>query len=311
MSNNFISKPSPGKRFLSAIYKYKYMYLMLIPTIIFYILFCYVPMYGITIAFREFSYRSPFGGEWVGLKYFEELWLNAEFWKVFKNTIEISLGRLIFEFPVPIVLAILLSEINSSKIKRLSQTVFTFPHFLSWVVGAGIVCTIFADSGAVNQIISYLGFDRVQFLTDANIFRPLLFMTNIWKEAGWSAIIYMATIVSISPELYEAAYIDGANRFRRIWHVTLPGLKGVIGVLLILAVANATNGGFDQVFNMYNALVYETGDIIDTYIYRRTFVLGQSFSSSAALGVFKAVINGTLLVIANFVIKRINNQGLY
>lgn len=298
-------------RFFDTLDRYKWMYLMLIPGFVFFLIFAYIPMYGITIAFREFSYRNPFGGDWVGLKYFEELWTNSVFWDTFKNTIIISFGRLLFEFPIPILLSLLLSEVGSRGCKRVFQTVYTFPHFLSWVVGAGIITNLLAESGAFNQLIGLLGGQKISFLTNPDIFRPVLYVTNIWKEAGWSAIIYLATITSISPDLYEAAYVDGANRFQRCIHITLPAMRGVIGVLLILAVANITNAGFDQIFNMYNSLVYSTGDILDTYIYRRTFVSGQSFSSSAAIGTFKSVINMMLLVSANFVVKKLSGQGIY
>ena len=268
-------------------------------------------MYGITIAFREFSYRNPFGGDWVGLKYFKEMMRDTQFWVSFKNTLQISLGRLIFEFPAPIILALLLNEMWGARLKRVYQTVFTFPHFLSWVVGAGIVVNLIAESGAMNQILGAVGLPKLSILTNPSAFRPMLYISNLWKEAGWSAIIYLAAITSINPELYEAAYVDGAGRFQRMFHITLPSIRGTIGVLLILAIANIANAGFDQIFNLYNALVYDVADILDTYIYRRTFVSGLSFSSSAAQGIFKSVINLILLVTANTLTKKISGQGIY
>lgn len=284
---------------------------MLIPGLAYFIIFAYVPMYGITIAFREFSYRNPFGGEWVGLRYFKEMLSDSQFLLSFKNTLEISLGRLLFEFPMPIVLALLLNEMNGTRFKRTYQTIFTFPHFLSWVVGAGIVTNILSDAGALNQILMAMGLEKLSILTSASAFRPMLYVSNIWKEAGWSAIIYLAAITSINPELYEAAYVDGANRFQRMFHITLPSIRATIGVLLILAVANVANAGFDQIFNLYSPLVYDVSDILDTYIYRRTFVTGMNFSASAAQGFFKSVVNLVLLVLANTVTKKISGEGIY
>lgn len=299
------------QRFTYAVYQHKYLYLLLIPGLIYFILFAYMPMYGVIIAFREFSYRNPFGGEWVGLQYFKEMMDDAQFWEAFRNTLEISFGRLIFEFPFPIILALALNELRGTKFKRIAQTVFTFPHFLSWVIGAGIVTNILADSGVLNQILSALGLEKVSIMTNPVLYRPMLYITNIWKECGWSAIMYMAAIASINPEYYEAAYLDGANRFQRMWYITVPCISGTISVLLIMAVGNACNAGFDQIFNTYNSMVYDVGDILDTYIYRRTFVTGMGFSSSAAQGLFKSVINLVLLVAANTITKKISNQGIY
>ena len=304
-------KESLRHRFTLTISKYKFLYLMLIPGLAFFIIFSYIPMYGITIAFREFSYRNPFGGEWVGFKYFQEMMHDSQFWVAFKNTLQISFGRLLFEFPVPIILALLLNEMRGTKFKRIYQTVFTFPHFLSWVVGAGIVVNLLSESGAINQLLTLFGMQKISILTNPSAFRPMLYISNIWKEGGWSAIIYLAAITSINPELYEAAYVDGAGRFQRMLHITLPSIRGTIGVLLILAIANVANAGFDQIFNLYNALVYDVADILDTYIYRRTFISGMSFSSSAAQGIFKSVINLILLVTANTVTKKLNGQGIY
>ena len=305
------SAKSIGSRFRQALSRYKFLYLMLLPGLAFFLVFSYIPMYGITIAFREFSYRNPFGGDWVGLKYFKEMMQDTQFWVSFKNTLQISLGRLIFEFPAPIILALLLNEMRGARLKRVYQTVFTFPHFLSWVVGAGIVVNLISESGAMNQIFSAMGLPKMSILTSPSAFRPMLYISNLWKEAGWSAIIYLAAITSINPELYEAAYVDGAGRFQRMLHITLPSIRGTIGVLLILAIASIANAGFDQIFNLYNALVYDVADILDTYIYRRTFVSGLSFSSSAAQGIFKSVINLILLVTANTLTKKISGQGIY
>lgn len=302
---------SRWKRFRLTIYQHKYLYLMLIPGILFFFLFAYMPMYGVIIAFRDFSYRNPYGGAWAGLKYFREMWDDTQFWVSFRNTIEISFGRLLFEFPVPVIFALFLNELRGGKFKRVVQTAFTFPHFLSWVVGAGIVTNILAESGVLNQVLVALGMEKLSIMTNPKAYRAMLYITNIWKECGWSAILYLAAIASINPEYYEAAFLDGANRFQRMWHITLPCISGTISVLLILKVGQACNAGFDQIFNTYNSMVYDVGDILDTYIYRRTFVEGMGFSSSAAQGLFKSVVNLAMLVSANLITKKISDQGIY
>lgn len=290
---------------------YKYFYILLIPAIIYYIVFCYLPMYGTTIAFREFSYTHIFGGEWVGLKYFNEMFVDRMFRKVMFNTMFISFGRILLEFPLPIFLALLLNEITRTKFKRFFQTVYTFPHFISWVVASGIVINILSDGGILNQVIVALGGEKINVMTQPNSFLALIFISDNWKEAGWGTIIYLATIAGINPALYEAAMVDGAKRFQVMRHITWPALKSVMGILLILSVANVMNAGFDQIFNLYNPVVYDSADIIDTYIYRRTFMTGASFSSSTAFGLFKSIINLLLLFIANFTVKKINNEGIF
>ena len=247
----------------------------------------------------------------MGLKYFNEMLVDRMFRKVLFNTVFISFGRILFEFPVPIILALLLNEITKTKFKRFFQTVYTFPHFISWVVAAGIVINILSDAGILNQLIVVLGGQKINVMTQPNSFLALVFISDNWKEAGWGTIIYLATIAGINPEQYEAAMVDGAKRFQIMFHVTWPALKSVMGILLILSVANVMNAGFDQIFNLYNPVVYDSADIIDTYIYRRTFISGASFSSSTAFGLFKSVINVFLLLIANFSVKKINNEGIF
>lgn len=270
---------------------YRYFYILLIPAIIYYVVFCYLPMYGTTIAFREFSYTRIFGGEWVGLKYFNDMLIDRMFRKVIFNTIFISFGRIILEFPLPIILALLLNEVTRAKTKRFFQTVYTFPNFISWVVASGIIINLLSDGGILNQVIVALGGEKINIMTDPQSFLGLIFVSDNWKEAGWGTIIYIATIAGINPALYEAAMVDGAKRFQVMLHITWPALKSVMGILLILSIANVMNAGFDQIFNLYNPVVYDTADIIDTYIYRRTFMTGASFSSSTAFGLFKSAIN--------------------
>lgn len=292
--------------------KYKFIILLVLPGLLFFLIFSYIPMYGVQLAFKEYHVAEGiWGSPFVGFQNFKYAMADQQFWLAFKNTIIISFSRLLFVFPIPIVLSILLNELKARKFKRVIQTVFTFPHFLSWVVIGGMMINLFGSNGAVNNLMALLGLERQQFLADPNMFRPMIYITDIWKEAGWSCIIYLAAITGISPELYEAATVDGANRFHKIWYITLPSIASTIVVLLILSIGNIMNGGFDQIFNLYNPAVYETGDIIDTYIYRTTFQNGGDLGISTAVGLFKSVINLLLLVVANTVSKRFTGSGLY
>ncbi len=311
-----------GKRSLSAgrsglmaaIWYYRYFYLMLIPVVIWYIVFSYAPMYGISLAFKNYHYnKGILGSPWVGFMHFKEILSDFQFIKAFKNTIIISLGKLLFHFPTPIILAIALNEITRSRAKRVFQTVFTFPHFISWVVLAGIIKNILGESGVVNQLIYALGGSTNSFLSNPTVFRPVLYVTHIWKEMGWDSIIYLAALANIGQELYEAAEIDGAGRWQKIVHITWPGIRPTVAILLILTVGQMLNVGssFDQIFNLYNAPVYGVADTIDTYIYRTTFTTGANFGYMTALGSLKSVINLILISLANFAVKKSGEQGLF
>lgn len=232
---------------------------------------------------------------------------------MFWNTVQIAFGRLLFEFPVPIIIALLLNEIRLKKAYRFYQTIFTFPHFLSWVIIVGVLNGIFSTEGVLNQIVVSLGGEQANYLVNPRMFRPLLYMTSVWKEAGWWAIIYLAALACINPELYESASIDGASRLHKLIYITWPGIFSTVSVLLLLNVGNfINNGNFDQVVNMYNGAVIKVGDIIDTFIYRTTFVQGGSdWGVNTALGLFKSVIGLTLLFIADRIIKLIGEDGIF
>lgn len=294
------------------IYEYRQFYIMLIPMVLFYIVFCYGPMYGITLAFKEFNFaKGIMGSPWNHFENFRKVFSNADFWLAFKNTLVISAGRLLIEFPVPIILSLLLNEIGKSKLKRVYQTVLTFPHFLSWVVLGGITVTLFQDQGIVNQILLAAGGGKNTVLMNGNAFRILIFGSNIWKEAGWSTILYLAAIAGINPELYEAAKVDGANRWQQMLHITWPCIKSTACILLILQVGSAMNGGFDQIFNMYNSAVYEKVDIIDTYVYRSAFQSADGFGYTTAVGLTKSVINFFLLYATNKIVSETNGTGVF
>lgn len=293
-------------------YYYRFVYLIMIPGLLYYIIFKYVPMYGLTLAFKDFNYaKGILGSPWVGLKHFEALMIEPKFWRAFTNTLIISFGKIIFGFPIPIMLAIGLNEIRSSKLKRSLQTIFTFPHFLSWIIISSMFIGLLNNNGAVNNFLGLIGIERQAFLANPSLFRPLLYFTDIWKEAGWTCIIYLAAITGINPELYEAAMIDGANRFHRILYITWPNLKPLAVLLLILSIGKVAQMSFQQVYNLYNPTVYEVGDVIETYVYRITFQGAPNFSFSTAVGFFKAVVNCGLLFASDRIAKSLGQRGLF
>lgn len=295
--------------------EYKYFYLLVFPLLVYYIVFEYVPLYGLILAFKEFNFaKGIWGSEWVGLANFEEIFKLDDFWIAFRNTIIIAIGRLIFEFPVPIMIALLLNEVRKAGMKKFYQVVYTFPHFLSWIIISGILVNFLGNFGVLNQLLELFGMEKVSLLVDPSSFRGLIFSSSLWKDMGWGTIIYLAAIAGINPSLYEAASIDGASRFQQMLHITWPSLKSTVMILFILNIGgmmSSGGGGFDQIFNLYNPAVYEKADILDTYVYRRTFSVGLSYGTSTAVGLFKSVINFILLVGANRMAKRLGQEGIY
>lgn len=294
---------------------YKFFYILFLPAFILYFVFSYVPMYGIILAFKKLDFsKGIMGSPWAtmnGMQNFYDLVSNMYFKKAFANTLIISLQRLVFEFPVPIILALLINEIRKAKFKKFAQTILTFPHFLSWVVVTGIFFNLLSDAGLANSILVACGLDKQGILTEASSFRALLYFTSNWKEAGWGTIIYLAAISGVNGELYEAAIVDGAKRLDLMRYITWPAIRSVIGVMFILALSSMMSAGFDQIFNMYNAAVFEKVDIIDTFVYRRTFIEGADFASSTAIGLFKSVINFILLFLGNSIVKKLTGKAIY
>ena len=293
------------------IWKYRYIYLLLLPGLVYFIIFKYIPIYGIQLAFKDFSFAFGISGSpWVGFDNFDYLFSEAQFWNAFKNTLIISFMKLIFAFPIPVLLAIFLSEIRWKKYRRVVQTVLTFPHFLSWVVLSGIMFTFLSNTGVVNNMLEMAGLERVEFLTNAKGFRWLLVLSDIWKESGWSTIIYLAAILGVDVSLNEAANIDGATRLEKIRYIVWPEIRSVVIVMFILQVGSVMEAGFMQVLNLYNSSVYSVGDILDTYVYRITFQTGADFGISTAVSLFKGITNCILLLTANFVAKRFGEKGI-
>ncbi|MFB9273786.1 ABC transporter permease [Cohnella cellulosilytica] len=281
------------------------MYLLLLPGFLFLVLFKYVPMYGIVIAFQDYNvFDGILASKWVGFQQFDKLIHYPEFYKVFRNTLIISVYKMVLLFPFPILIALILNEIRKMLFKRTIQTVIYLPHFLSWVIVGGLFTNILSPStGIVNRIIQALGGDPISFLTDNDWFRSVLVFSQGWKEAGWSAVIYIAAIAGINQDLYEAAGIDGAGRFRQIVHITLPGIAPTIVLMLILRLGGLLEAGTEQILVMYNAVVYDTADVIGTYVYR--IGLGQmDYSFSTAVGLFNSVIGFVLIVSGNSLSRR-------
>ncbi|WP_105618441.1 ABC transporter permease [Vallitalea okinawensis] len=306
------SKTKSNRSLLAYIWFHRYLYLLLVPGIIYYIIFHYIPMYGATIAFKDFNImKGIIGSPWAGFKHFEYLFSLNKFFQVFKNTIIISLMRLVCGFPAPIIVALLLNELSKMKFKKVIQTVVYLPHFISWVIFGGMLVTILsAETGIVNMIIVALGGEPIGFLTDPEYFRWTLVWTAIYKWFGWNTVIYMAALSGVDTQLYEAAVIDGANRWQRIWHITLPCIKGTIVVLLILRIGNLMQAGFEQIYVLYNPAVYRVSDILDTYVYRLGLSEGK-FSLATAIGLFKSVINFVLLISANKIARMMEQPGIY
>jgi putative aldouronate transport system permease protein len=292
---------------LAVLWKNRVLYIMLLPLVAWYIIFKYVPMYGVIISFKEYNIMSGIGGsDWANpwYKYFEMFFKSPYFTQLLTNTLLISCYKLIFSTIPPIILAVLLNESRGVHLKRWVQTLSYMPHFLSWVIVYGIAVAFFSETnGLVNRWISDLGYDAISFLNAPEWFRAMLVGTDIWKDLGWGAIIYIAAIAGIDPSLYEAAMMDGAGRLRRIWSITLPGIANVIVLLLILRLGYILDAGFDQVFIFYNIRVYSVGDIIDTWVYR-TGLEQLNFSLAAAVGLFKSVIGMALVLAANKIARR-------
>ena len=294
--------------------KYGAYYCMLIPLVVFLIVFCYVPMGGVVMAFQDFRpVRGIFRSKWVGWENFEMVFEDSTFWSRLENTVIISVLKILFTAPAPIILALLLNEVKNPAFKKTVQTIVYMPRFISWVILASIVRAILdAQNGPVNNLLLAYGFidEPVLFMGSKELFRGLLVATEVWKTMGWSSIIYLSAMTSISPQLYEAAELDGAGRFQRMRHITLPLIKPTFMILIIMSMGSILSAGFDQVYAMSNSAVLEVGDIIDTYVYRRGLA-EMNYSYAAAVGLFKSVVSVVLVCFANWLAKKTDNESLY
>ncbi|GIP34236.1 putative multiple-sugar transport system permease YteP [Paenibacillus sp. J2TS4] len=287
-------------------------YMMILPGFLFFIIFKYIPMAGIVIAFQNYDpFLGFWGSNWVGFENFERLFTTRDFWPLMANTMILSALDIVFFFPMPIILAVLLNEVRIKWFKVMTQTIFYAPHFLSWVVIVAITVVLFATrDGGINILLRDLGFNTIEPLTTPGGFRITWILHNIWQGAGWGAIIFLAAIAGVDPNLYEAASIDGAGRLRQIWHITLPAIRGVIIILFILRLGSFMDIGFEHVLLLQNPLNMQTSDIFDTFIYR-TGVLMGNFSFTTAVGMFKGIIGLILVVGANKVVKKLGEEGIF
>lgn len=308
---NKIGVPTLGERAKRDFMVNKSLYLMVLPVILFYIIFHYKPMYGAIIAFKQYvPSKGIWGSPWAGLDHFKRFLNSFSFWRVFRNTFLISIYELIFGFPAPILLALLLNEISNKTFKRGVQTISYLPHFISLVVVAGMIKDFTVTDGIINDIIAFFGGERVPMLQRPELFRPIYVISGIWQSIGWGSIIYIAALGGISQELYEAAMIDGAGRFKQTIHVTLPGIAPTIIIMLILRVGQLMGVGYEKIILLYNPATYDTADVISSYVYR-VGLLEFSWSYSAAVGLFNSLINFTLIIFANWFSRRVSETSLW
>lgn len=288
------------------------LYAMLVLPVAWYIVFCYIPMYGVTIAFRDYNiFKGIMASEWVGFKYFNKILHQAEFYRVIKNTLVLNTLDLILGFPLPIILAILLSELKSIRFCKISQTILYLPHFISMVIISGLVFQIFApESGIINVLRKRAGSEPIPFLSDPTLWTCVYLFVGLWQGTGWGSIIYMAAIAGINPELYEAAAIDGAGRLRKIWHITLPGISSTIVILLIMRMGSMVSIGFEKPYLLGNTYVKEASDVISTYVYRMGLE-SSNYEIATAVGLMQSAIGMVLLLLSNAIANSVNGSGIF
>ena len=309
--NNYNAPLNKYARALKSIRKSYWLYIMCIPGILFFFLFRYLPMWGILISFKDFNIFAGFSwSPWVGFKHFTNFFNSANFVPLMVNTLLLSLYGIVFAFPAPIVLALFLNELRSRVFKRTIQTMVYVPHFISWVIVASISFMLLNSTGPLNGIIAYFGGETVSFLTSPSTFRAIIIIQTIWKESGWGTIVFLAALSNVDMEQYEAAIVDGANRFQQVWHITLPAIRSTIVILFILQMGNVLDNGFDQIFLMSNAGNRSVSDVLDTFTYREGIINGN-FSYTTAIGLFKSVIGFILILGSNKLAKVAGESGIF
>ncbi|WP_240420093.1 ABC transporter permease [Paenibacillus periandrae] len=284
---------------------------MLLPVLAYYFLFHYVPMAGSIIAFKNYAPgRGILDSPWVGLANFKDFFQSVYLWRLIRNTLTINLYELLFGFPAPIILALMLNEVRSRFFKRSVQTITYLPHFISVVVTVGIVLDFFSSDGIINALVTAFGGKPLSYMTEPNLFYSIYVGSNVWQQLGWKSIIYLAALSAIDPTLYEAANVDGAGRWAKLKHITLPGMMPIIVIMLILQIGNMMSVGFEKVMLMYNPSIYETADVISTFVYRKG-LQDMNYSYSTAVGLFNSAINFTLLILANTISRKVSENSLW
>ncbi|RAP73771.1 ABC transporter permease [Paenibacillus montanisoli] len=296
----------------SKVWSFRHIYLFMLPAFIWYLVFCYYPMYGILIAFKDFKYNlGILGSPWEGLRYFEQFLSDSSFYSVLYNTLSISAIKLVFGFPAPLILALMLNGVMHGRIKRIFQTISYLPHFVSWVVVVTLMQKILSPNvGLINDIRDHMGLDPIFFMGKPELFYPLVVISDIWKGVGWGSIIYLAALTNIDPHLYEAAEMDGAGRWSKLFKITLPCLTPTIGILLIFSLSGVLNAGFDQIWLMQTPATLGVSEILDTYVLKTGIQQGQ-FAYSTAIGLFKSAISLLLIVLVNKVSKKVSDVSLW
>jgi putative aldouronate transport system permease protein len=307
-----MAKKIGWKKFLlKDLLRNKLLYVMMVPALAYYFIFQYGPMYGAIIAFKDYSPNiGILKSEWVGLAHFKDFFSGFYFWRIFKNTVLISIYTLIFEFPAPIILALLINELRNNKFKRIVQSVTYMPYFISLIVICGIVKDFTNSGGIINSAFMYFGGDGKTMLQNPDYFRPIYIASEIWQRIGWESIIYIAALSAVDQEQYEAARMDGAGRWRQMWNVTIPGILPTIMIMFILRMGNLLNVGFEKIILLYNPAIYDTADVISSYVYRKGLLeFGWSFST--AVGLFNSIINLMLLIAANYISRKVSENSLW
>ncbi|PZE22354.1 sugar ABC transporter permease [Paenibacillus xerothermodurans] len=289
----------------------KYLYIMMIPVLVYYAVFHYVPMYGAVIAFKEYTpMKGILGSDWVGFQHFIDFFGSHYFWRILRNTVIISVYSLLFEFPAPIILAVMINEVRHQVFKRTVQTITYMPYFVSLVVICGMVTDFTNSKGVINSLLTFWGYDGNPMLQKPELFRAIYILSEIWQKIGWESIIYIAALMGIDQEQYEAARMDGASRWKQIMHITLPGIMPTIMIMFILRMGNMLNVGFEKIILLYTPVTYETADVISSFVYRKG-LLEFGWSYSAAVGLFNSVINLILLISANYISRKVNESSLW
>jgi putative aldouronate transport system permease protein len=302
----------PKRSLRSRLWKERYCFLLLLPGLLYFIVYRYVPLLGNIIAFEDYS---PFQGflhsPWVDMKHFKRIFEDAEVVRVIWNTLLLFFLQTVFAFPIPIVLSLMLNELKSERYKRIIQSIVYLPHFLSWVVVVGIVTIFLKSEGLINKLLHMMfGMESIAFLQLPQWFMPLIVLEVIWKESGWGTIIFLAALAGVNPNLYEAAIMDGANRWRKMWHITLPAIRGTTVILLILTLGSVLDSGFEQIFLMLNPFTMQVGNVLDTFVYYKG-IQQSDFSFGTAVGLFKGVVGLILIVSANWFAKKLGEDGVF